>query len=105
MDEKIKKYIVELVLATRQPKAYGLPEMEHWIEVGASVRATVNFPKAARVRAFLQGRNYVSAEDIKAVAPPLLRHRLILSYEAQAENITADEIINNLLKQIEIPGA
>ena len=102
LDEKIKKYIVDLVLATRQPKEYGLPEAEHWIEIGASIRATVNFPKAVRARAFLKGRDYVSVEDIKAVALPLLRHRLILSYEAQAENITSDEIINELLKHIEI---
>lgn len=104
LDDKISKYMLNLVSATRNPKEYGLPEMKSWIEAGASTRATVNFPKAARARAFLNGRDYVSAEDVKAVAIPLLRHRLVLSYEAQAENVDADEIINALLKQIEIPG-
>ena len=105
IDEKIKKYIVDLVLATRQPKNYGLPELEDWIEVGASPRATVNFPKASRALAFFQNRSYVSASDVQAAALPLLRHRLILSYEAQAENITADEVISSLLKNIEVPGS
>ncbi len=105
IDEKIKKYIVDLVLASRYPKSRGLPELESWIEVGASPRATVSFPKAARALAFFQNRSYVSASDIQAAALPLMRHRLILSYEAQAENITADEIIRTLLKNIEVPGA
>ena len=104
VDEKIKKYIVDLVLATRRPKHYGVPELEDWIEVGASPRATVNFPKVCRAMAFFQGRNYVSADDVKTAALPLLRHRLIVSYEALAENITADEIIRTLLKNIEVPG-
>ncbi len=102
IDEKIKKYIVDLVLATRKPKEYGLPELEDLIEVGASPRATVYFPKASRARAFFQGRNYVSADDVKSVALPLLRHRLILSYEAQAESVTPDDVIKDLIKNIEV---
>ena len=102
IDEKIKKYIVDIVLATRKPKEYGLPEMEDLIEIGASPRATVYFPKACRMKAFFQGRNYVSANDVKSVALPLLRHRLILSYEAQAESITSDDIIKDLIKNIEV---
>ena len=102
VDEKIKKYIIDIVLATREPKEYGLPELKEWIEVGASPRATVYFPKAARARAFFEGRDYVSINDIKSVALPLLRHRLILSYEAQAEGVTSDEVIKSLLKNIEV---
>lgn len=102
IDDKLKKQIVDLVCATRSPKEYGFPELEDLIEIGASPRATVNFPPACRVQALFNGRNYVSASDIKAVALPILRHRLILSYEAQAENITSDEIILKLLKGISI---
>ena len=104
LDEKIKKYIIDLVMATRKPKEYGLPELEDLIEVGVSPRATVNFAPAGRVQAFFQGRDYVSANDIKTVAYPLLRHRLILSYEAQAENMTEDKVIRTLLQGIEVPG-
>ena len=104
LDEKIKKYIIELVMATRKPKEYGLPELEDLIEVGVSPRATVNFAPASRVQAFFQGRDYVSADDVKTVAYPLLRHRLVLSYEAQAENITEDKVIRTLLQGIEVPG-
>ncbi len=100
--DKIKKYIVDIVLASRKPKEYGLPELEDLIEVGASPRATVYFPKACKARAFFQGRDYVSANDVKAVALPLLRHRLILSYEAQAESITPDDVIKDLIKNIEV---
>lgn len=102
MDEKIKKYIVDLVLATRQPKEYGLAELEDLIELGASPRATVYFPKACKALAFFQGRDYVSSNDVKSVALPLLRHRLILSYEAQAEEKTTDDVIQELIKSIEV---
>ena len=104
LDEKIKKYIIDLVMATRKPKEYGLPELEDLIEVGVSPRATVNFAPASRVQAFFRGRDYVSADDVKTVAYPLLRHRLVLSYEAQAENITEDKVIRTLLQGIEVPG-
>ena len=104
IDEKIKKYIVDLVIATRKPKEYGLPELEDLIETGASPRATVNFAPACRVQAFFQGRSYVSADDVKTTAYPLLRHRLALSYEAQAENITEDKVIRTLLQGIDVPG-
>ncbi len=101
IDRQIKKYIVDLVLATRSPKHYGLPELEDWIEVGASPRATVNFPKAARAMAFFEGRNFVSIDDVKRLAFPILRHRLIMSYEAQAENITEERVISAILKGLE----
>ena len=102
IDEQIKRYIVEIVLATRNPKVYGFPEMTNWIEIGASPRATVNFPKAGKVLAFFKGRKFVSMDDIKKLALPILRHRLILSYEAQAENITEEQIINKILKHLEV---
>ena len=104
VDEKIKKYMIDLILATRKPREYGLSELEDLIEVGVSPRATVGFPPACRVQAFFQGRNYVSADDVKTVAYPLLRHRLVLSYEAQAENMTEDKIIRSILKAVEVPG-
>ena len=103
LDEKIKKYMIDLVLATRSPKEYGFPELEDVIEVGVSPRATVNFAPACRVQAFLKERDYVSADDVKVVAYPLLRHRLILSYEAQAEGMSEDQVIQTLLKGIEVP--
>ena len=102
IDKQIKKYIVDLVLATRNPKQYGFPEIEDWLEIGASPRATVNFPKAIQALAFFEGRNFVSLDDVKRLALPILRHRLILSYEAQAENITEEQIINKILKDLEV---
>ena len=100
IDDKLKKYIVDLVLATRKPKHYGFPELEDWIEIGASPRATVNFPKAVRSLAFFEGRDFVSIDDVKRMAFPILRHRLILSYEAQAEGITAEKVIHKVLKDL-----
>ena len=100
IDDKIRKNIVDLVCATRRPKEHGFPELESLIEIGASPRATAGFPPALRALAFFAGRNYVSASDLKTAALPVLRHRLILSYEAQAENKTPDAIIRTLLKGI-----
>ena len=102
IDKKVKKYIVDLVLASRKPKNYGFPELEDWIEIGASPRATVNFPKAIQSLAFFEGRDYVSIDDVKRMALPILRHRLILSYEAQAENITEEQVIHKILKDLEV---
>ena len=102
IDKKVKKYIVDLVLASRKPKNYGFPELEDWIEIGASPRATVNFPKAIQSLAFFEGRDYVSIDDVKRIALPILRHRLILSYEAQAEGITEEQVILKILKDLEV---
>ena len=102
LDDKLKNYIVDLVMATRNPKDYGLMDLVNLISVGASPRATVNFPKAAKAYAFIRGKKYVTADDIKAIAYPLLRHRLILSYEAQAEEITADEVITRIIKKVRV---
>ncbi|MDE0091797.1 MAG: MoxR family ATPase [Oligoflexia bacterium] len=102
IDKKVKKYIVDLVLASRKPKNYGFPELEGWIEIGASPRATVNFPKAIQALAFFEGRDFVSIDDVKRMALPILRHRLILSYEAQAEGITEEQVIRKILKDLEV---
>ena len=102
IDKKVKKYIVDLVLASRQPKNYGFPELEDWIEIGASPRATVNFPKAIQALAFFERRDFVSIDDVKRMALPVLRHRVILSYEAQAEGITEDKVIHKILKDLEV---
>ena len=102
IDKKVKKYIVDLILASRKPKNYGFPELEAWIEIGASPRATVNFPKAIQALAFFEGRDFVSIDDVKRMALPILRHRLILSYEAQAEGIVAEHVIHKILKDLEV---
>ena len=102
IDQKVQKYIVDLVLATRRPKEYGFPDLEAYIEIGASPRATVCFPRAAKALAFIEGRDFVSIEDIKRLALSVLRHRLILSYEAQAEDISQEKIIYQILKELEV---
>lgn len=102
LDDKLRNYIVDLVMATRKPKDYGLMDLEPFISFGASPRATVYFPKAAKAHAFIKGRNYVSADDVKAVAYPILRHRILLSYEAQAEDLGADQVIDQIIRRIRV---
>ena len=103
MDEEIEVYIIELVSATRNPKAYGLEELESYIEFGASPRASIDMYKAARAIAYLKGQDYVSPIEIAYIAKEILRHRIILSYEAQAEEVTQDEIIEKILAAVPIP--
>ena len=103
MDEEIEKYIIELVAATRDPKAYGLEELEAYIEFGASPRASIDMYKASRAIAYLKGQDYVSPIEIAYIAKEILRHRIILSYEAQAEDITQDMIIEKILAAVPIP--
>lgn len=103
VDEKIEKYIVDIVFATRFPAEYGLNDLTNIISFGASPRASINLAKAARAYAFLRGRGYVVPEDVRAVCHDVMRHRLGLTYEAEANNITADEIISNILDKIEVP--
>lgn len=103
VDEKIERYIVDIVFATRFPGQYGLNELTNIISFGASPRASINLAKAARAYAFLRGRGYVVPEDVRAVCHDVMRHRLGLTYEAEANNITADEIISNTLDKIEVP--
>ena len=102
-DERIKGYLVELVAATREPKAYGLPDLADFVSYGASPRATLALLGAARSRAFLAGRGYVVPEDVKDVAPDVLRHRVLLSYEAEAENVTSDQVVKRILERVEVP--
>ncbi len=103
MDEEIEKYIIELVAATRDPKAYGLEELASYIEYGASPRASIDMYKAARAIAYLKGKEYVSPIEIAYIAKEVLRHRIILSYEAQAEEIAQDHIIEKILAAVPIP--
>jgi MoxR-like ATPase len=102
-DERIKGYLVELVAATRDPRAYGLSELADFITYGASPRASLALIAAGRAHAFLQGRGYVVPEDIKDVAPDVLRHRILLGYEAEAENVTSDQVIRRILERVEVP--
>jgi MoxR-like ATPase len=102
IDEKIQGYIVDIVLATRDPKAYGL-EIGNLIQYGASPRASIYLNQAAKAYAFLQGRGYVTPQDVKNLAPDVLRHRILLSYEAEAENLTSDDIVSRILERIEVP--
>jgi len=103
LDEQIERYIVELVAATRDPKAYGLEEIESYIEFGASPRASIDIYKASRAIAYLKGQDFVSPIEIAYIAKEVLRHRVILSYEAEAEGITQDQIIEKILKAVPIP--
>ncbi|MEH0018989.1 MAG: AAA family ATPase [Desulfobacter sp.] len=102
VDEKLKEYIVDLVFATRDPGAYGL-DSGRYIEFGASPRASIFLARAARVTAFLNGRAYVTPQDIKSVGPDVLRHRILLSFEADAEEITTDQVIATLFDSVEVP--
>jgi MoxR-like ATPase len=103
LDPKIEKYIIDLVFATRQPADYGFAELARFITYGASPRASINLVLASRAMAFLRGRGYVVPQDVKDIAPEVLRHRIIPSYEADAEGITVDWLINRLLAETEVP--
>ena len=103
MDEEIEEYIIELVSATRNPKEYGLEELEAYIEFGASPRASIDMYKASRAIAYLKGKDFVSPIEIAFIAKEILRHRIILSYEAQAEEINTDMIIEKILAAVPIP--
>ena len=103
IDEKIQKYIVDIVFATRFPGDYGMNDLKSMISFGASPRASINMALASRAYAFLRNRGYVIPEDVRVVCHDVMRHRLGLSYEAEANNITADEIISNILDKIAVP--
>lgn len=103
LDEKIENYIVDLVFATRQPAKYGLNDLQSIISFGASPRASISLAKASRAYAFLQGRGYVIPEDVRAVCYDVLRHRIGLTYEAEANNITADDVITDILDKVVVP--
>jgi MoxR-like ATPase len=103
MDERIVDYIVDLVLATRAPGEAGLRELVPLVEFGASPRATIALAQASRAHAFLRGRNYVTPDDVKAIAPDVLRHRVLTTYEAEAEEVTSDDIVQKILATVEAP--
>jgi MoxR-like ATPase len=102
IDDKIKNYIVDIIFATREPDQAGL-NINEYIKYGASPRATISLTLAARAQAFIEGRGYVTPQDVKSVAPDVLRHRIILSYEAEAEEITSDKLIKEILAEIPVP--
>ena len=103
LDEKIERYIVDIVFATRNPSDYGLKDLVSMIGFGASPRASIGLAKASRAYAFLRGRGYVVPEDVRAVCHDVLRHRIGLTYEAEANNITTDQIISEILDKVEVP--
>ena len=103
MDERIMDYIVDIVHATREPAAAGLADLAPLIEFGASPRATISLAQASRAHAFLRGRAFVTPDDVKAIAPDVLRHRVLTTYEAEAEDVTSDNIVTRVLAKIESP--
>ncbi len=103
MDEKIEQYILDIVFATRQPEHYGLKNLQNLIQFGGSPRASINLALASKALAFLKRRGYVIPEDIRSVCADVLRHRIGLTYEAEAENITSEDIINQILNKVEVP--
>jgi MoxR-like ATPase len=102
VDEKIKEYIVDIVFASRDPKAYKLP-LEEFIEYGASPRASIYLTLAAKAYAFLQGRGYVIPQDVKTIGMDVLRHRVIVSYEAEAEEMTSEDVVKKIFDEIPVP--
>jgi MoxR-like ATPase len=102
VDDKVKDYIVDIVLATRDPKPYGI-DLNGWVQCGASPRATIGLTLAARAHAFLQGRGYVTPQDVKDLAYDVLRHRIAVTYEAEAENITSENIVAGIIEGLPVP--
>jgi MoxR-like ATPase len=103
LDEKIEKYIVDIVFATRYPENYGLENLKDMISFGGSPRASINLALAAHAYAFIHRRGYVVPEDIRAVCYDVLRHRIGLTYEAEANNITSEDIITEVLNKVQVP--
>jgi MoxR-like ATPase len=103
MDEKIKDYILGVVFATRFPEKAGLPELKNQIQVGASPRATLALAKASRANAFIKHRGFVTPEDVKSIAYDVLRHRILVTFEAEADGIDSEQIIKKILERVEVP--
>lgn len=103
VDEKVKEYIVNVTFATREPEKYGLTEIKDLIAYGGSPRATIYLNLGAKAHAFIKGRGYVTPEDVKAVGPDVLRHRVLCTYEAEAEEITPDDIVQKVFNAVEVP--
>ncbi|MCY4633990.1 MAG: MoxR family ATPase [Acidobacteria bacterium] len=103
MDPQVERYIVDLVFATREPANCGLQDLDELIAFGASPRATINLARAARAHAFLRRRGYVTPEDVRSIGLDVLRHRVLLTYEAEAEEVSSDEVVNRVLGKVEVP--
>jgi MoxR-like ATPase len=103
MDEKIERYILDIVFATRNPKQYNLPNMAQLISYGASPRASINLALGAKSYAFIKRRGYVIPEDVRAICPDVMRHRVAVSYEAEAEEVTSEQVVAEILNKIEVP--
>ena len=103
VDEKVKEYIVDVVFATREPQKHGLKDLAPLVEYGASPRASIALNLAARAHAFLRHRGYVTPEDVKAIGPDVLRHRLVLTYEADAEEVTSEQVVKRVFEVVEVP--
>ena len=103
IDEKIEQYIADIVFATRYPDRYGMPELKDMISFGGSPRASINLAKASRAYAFIKHRGYVVPEDVRAVAHDVMRHRIGLSYEAEASNVTSEDIVSKIINKVEVP--
>jgi MoxR-like ATPase len=103
IDDALKDYIVQVVHATRRPAAFRMPEMQSLIAYGASPRASISLAQAARAKAFLEGRSYTVPDDVKSLAHDVLRHRIVTTYEAEAEELTTDDLIDRVLDGIEVP--
>ena len=103
VDDKVKDYVLDLVAATRRPADYGLPQLAPLIAFGASPRAGIYLVQSARARAFLSGRAYVAPEDVKDLAPDILRHRVIPSFEAEAEEVSSDQLVARILEHVDVP--
>jgi MoxR-like ATPase len=103
VDERVEQYIVDLVVATRNPERYRLESIKPLIEYGASPRASINLNLAARAHAFLKHRAYVTPEDVRSISMDVLRHRVAITYEAEAEEITSEDIVQRVLDRVEVP--
>ena len=103
VDDKVKRYAVDIVTATRDPKALGLPQLAPLIENGASVRGSINLIRVAKAHALMSGRTYISPHDVKTIAHDVLRHRVLVSFEAEAQGKTADHVVEQILENVPVP--
>ena len=103
LDPKVEEYILDVVLATREPKTFRLERLENLIEYGASPRATIYLAQAAKVHAFMEGRAYVTPQDVKTIGPDVLRHRVLLTYEAEAQDLDSDAILRDIFNTVDVP--
>ena len=102
IDDKVKDYIIDLVFATRNPDEYNL-DLKRYIEYGASPRATIYLTVASKAHAFIQGRGYVTPQDVKSIGMDVLRHRVIITYEAEAEDMTSEDVVQRIFDEVEVP--